>query len=128
MVRIYKLTDKVIDPSMSPNATARQIKLHVLKVGHGVGNIDFSRSVLEMSDSEYQSIVDSCDEYGRFKLGNLSTYFELDIYPEHSLRLIPGMPSCKLRDEISRLTEGYLTIRKYDDNPDYDQTVWGNNR
>lgn len=128
MVRVYKLTDRVVDPSMSPNATARQIKLHVLKVGHGVGNIDFSRSVLEMSDLEYDSVVQSCSEYGKFKLGNLSTYFELDIYPEHARRLVPEMPLCKLRDEISQLSEGFLTIRKYDDNPEYDQTVWGNNR
>jgi len=118
MIRVFKLTDRVVDPSMSSNVTAQQIKLHILKVGHGTGNIDFSREILRMSEAEYDAIVESCGEYGKFKLGNLNTYFEVDVYPEHGKRLIPEMPECRLRDEISALKEGFLTIKKYDDEGD----------
>jgi len=115
MIRIFKLTDRVVDPSMSSNVTAQQIKLHVLKVGHGTGNIDFSREILRMDDAEYNAIVDGCGEYGRFKLGNLNTYFEVDIYPEHAARLLPEMPDCRLREELVNLKEGFITIQKHDD-------------
>ncbi|HOP65377.1 MAG TPA: formate hydrogenlyase maturation HycH family protein [Spirochaetota bacterium] len=115
MIRIFKLAERVVDPSMSSNVEAQQIKLHILKVGHGTGNIDFSREILRMEDAEYNAIVEKCDEYGRFKLGNLNTYFEIDIYPEHAARLLPEMPECRLREELVNLKEGFLTIKKYDD-------------
>ena len=115
MIRVFKLTDRVVDPSMSENVTAQQIKLHILKVGHGTGNIDFSREILKMSDAEYNGIVQSCGEYGRFKLGNLNTYFEVDVYPEHANRLLPEMPDCRLKKELSMLKEGFITIQKHDD-------------
>jgi len=118
MVRVLRLTDRVVDPSMSSNVTATQIKLHVLKVGHGTGNIDFVREIFSMSDGEYDEICSSCGEYGRFKLGNLSRYFEVDIYSEHAQMLLPEMPECRLKDELAALREGFITIRKYDDHED----------
>ncbi len=114
MVRVMKLTDRVLDPSMSKNVTARQIKLHVLKVGHGIGRIDLTRVVLEMSDEEFDGIIDSCGEYGRFKLGNLHTYHEVDVSPEQAARLVPEMPSCRLKKEMEELQEGFISIRKLD--------------
>jgi len=119
MIRIFRLTERVIDPSMSSNVTAQQIKLHVLKVGHGTGNIDFTRQVFTMTDDEYNSMVNSCGEYGMFKLGNLNDYYEIDIYREHAEKLIPEMPQCRLRDELSDLREGFISIRKYKDDNYY---------
>lgn len=81
-------------------------------MGHGVGTIDFSQKVLEIDEAEYESMLEKCGEYARFKLGNLSRYFEVEIFSEHAFKLLPQMPECALKDMIGALSEGYLVIKK----------------
>ncbi len=115
MIKIFRLMERIVDPSLNSNVTARQIKLHVLKVGHGLGSIDFNQCVMEMTDEEYDLIVQGCGDYGRFKLGNLNSYFEVDIFPEHAEKLSGEMPPSALADLIKDLQEGYIVLKKIDD-------------
>lgn len=118
MVEIYKLTKRHIDAKdeselkqkLSPEL--EQIKLFSTFVGHGIGKIDFSEKVAEISDSDYQDILDNSGEYTKFKIGNLSRYFEIEIFPEHAAKLIDDMCECEFKDILRSLKGGFLVLRK----------------
>ena len=68
---------------------------------------------LGISPGEIQkNIREWYDEYLKFKLGNLSKYFEIEIFPEHAVRLLPHMIECPLKEILVSLKEGYLVLRK----------------
>lgn len=90
----------------------KDIKIFSTCVGHGVGTIDFSEKILELSDEEFANIIANSGEYVKFKIGNLSKYFEIEIFPEHAARLIPQICECDLKGCLLNLREGYLVLRK----------------
>lgn len=112
MIQIYKLTKRHVDENDDMPKNLRDIKLFSTCVGHGVGTIDFSEKILELSESEFDEIVANSGDYVKFKLGNLSKYFEVEIFAEHAIKLIPQLCECKLKDVLINLQEGYLVIRK----------------
>lgn len=113
MVRVYKLIKRHLDGAKTTgSAELDQIKIFSTCVGHGVGTIDFSEKVLEIEDEEYDQIIQNGDEYLQFKLGNLSKYFEIEIFPEHAAKLISKMIECPFKELLSTLQEGYLVLRK----------------
>lgn len=89
-----------------------QLKIFTTCVGHGVGTIDFSEKVLEIEDAEYEQILESGDEYLKFKIGNLSKYFEIEIFPEHAQQLVPSMIECPFKNILKELSVGYLVLKK----------------
>ena len=113
MIDVYKLTKRHLDGAKSGDAKLDQIKIFSTCIGHGVGTIDFSEKVLEIGESEFQQILECGDEYLRFKLGNLSKYFEIEIFPEHAAKLLPHMIDCPFKTVLADLMEGYLVLRKY---------------
>lgn len=112
MIEVYKLMKRHLDGAKSGDARVDQIKIFSTCIGHGVGTIDFSEKILEMNDEEFQVIVEHGDAYVHFKLGNLSKYFEIEIFPEHAAKLIPHMVESPFRNILQGLNEGYLVLRK----------------
>ena len=112
MVVVYKLTKRHLDGAKSGDAKLDQIKIFSTCIGHGVGTIDFSEKVLEIPESEFQQILEHGDEYLRFKIGNLSKYFEIEIFPEHAAKLLPHVMECPFKAVVMSLNEGYLVLRK----------------
>lgn len=112
MVEVYKLTKRHLDGAKSGDAKLDQIKIFSTCIGHGVGTIDFSEKVLEIEETEYQRMVENGDDYLRFKIGNLSKYFEIEIFPEHAAKLLPYMVECPFKEILKGLNEGYLVLRK----------------
>jgi len=89
-----------------------QIKIFSTCIGHGVGTIDFSEKVLEIEGAQFEEMLKHGDEYLKYKLGNLSKYFEIEVFPEHAARLLPHMMECPSKEILSNLKEGYLVLRK----------------
>ncbi len=112
MVQFYRLTERIVDPRNSSSVQAEQYQIFAIRTGHGMGTLDFARQVYEMDDDEYDLMVNKCGEYGRFKLGNLSRYTEVEIFPEHVTRLCNDMPVCGARSIIMDLRQGFITIRR----------------
>ncbi|MDD2382889.1 MAG: formate hydrogenlyase maturation HycH family protein [Sulfurospirillaceae bacterium] len=112
MVEVYKLTKRHLDGAKSGDAKLDQIKIFSTCIGHGVGTIDFSEKILEIANDEFQQILQDGDEYLRFKIGNLNKYFEIEIFPEHAVKLIPHMMECPFREVLRGLSQGYLVLRK----------------
>ena len=112
MIVVYQLTKRHLDGAKSGDVTLEQIKIFSTCIGHGVGTIDFSEKVLEIDDVEFEAILGHGDMYIQFKLGNLSKYFEIEIFPEHAVRLLPHMMECPLKEILVSLKEGYLVLRK----------------
>lgn len=112
MVEVHKLTKRHLDGNKASSSKASQIKIFSTCIGHGVGTIDFSEKILEMSDEMYAEILNSKNDYIRYKLGNLSRYFEVEIFPEHAQKLMQDMIDCKFKEILSNLSEGYLVLRK----------------
>ncbi len=113
MIKICRLTKRQVEPnSKKLDAQLEQVKIFSMKVGHGVGSIDFVEEIDELTEEEYAQMIDECEEYAKFKLGNLTKYFEVEIYPEHIQELLPQMPSCKLKKHLEEIKEGYVVIRK----------------
>jgi hypothetical protein len=112
MVHVYKLTKRHLDGPKSENTVANQIKIFSTCIGHGVGTIDFSEKVLEMDEAAFEEIVRHGGEYAGFKLGNLSKYFEIEIFPEHAAKLLPQLPVSSFKTLLEDLREGYLVLRK----------------
>jgi len=112
VVEVYKLIKRHLDGAKSGDAKLEQIKIFSTCIGHGVGTIDFSEKVLEIDESEYEQIVHHGGEYLKFKIGNLSKYFEIEIFPEHAMKLLPEMMECPLKEILKGLNEGYLVLRK----------------
>ena len=90
----------------------KEIKVFSTCVGHGVGTIDFSEKILELSDEEFDEMIKNSGEYVKFKIGNLSKYFEVEIFAEHIARLLPQLCECKLKEILANLKEGYIVLRK----------------
>lgn len=112
MVEVYKLIKRHLDGAKSGDAKVDQIKIFSTCIGHGVGTIDFSEKVLEITEAEYEEILQQGGEYLKFKIGNLSKYFEIEIFPEHAMKLLPQMMECPLKEILVNLREGYLVLRK----------------
>ena len=112
MIRVYKLARRHMDENEKMPKELKDIKLFSVCVGHGVGTVDFSEKSLEIPDEEFERIVASGGEYVKFKLGNLSKYFEVEIFREHAAKLIPELCECEIKKELENLREGYLVLRK----------------
>ncbi|WP_333803661.1 formate hydrogenlyase maturation HycH family protein [Sulfurospirillum sp.] len=112
MVEVYKLTKRHLDGAKSGDARVDQIKIFSTCIGHGVGTIDFSEKILEINEDEFKQILDHGGEYLKFKIGNLSQYFEIEIFPEHATKLLPEMMECPFKAILAGLNEGYLVLRK----------------
>ena len=110
MIEILRLTKRHLDECNLP-AKYEQIKTFCLCTGHGVGTIDFVEKIDEMEDEEYYDILENAGDYAKFKLGNLTKYFEIEIFPEHAKKLINELPECKLKNDISDLKEGYIILK-----------------
>ena len=112
MIQVYKLTKRHMDDNEKLPRELKEIKIFSTCVGHGVGTIDFSEKILELSDEEFDEMIKNSGEYVKFKIGNLSKYFEVEIFREHAARLIPELCECELKKELENLREGYLVLRK----------------
>lgn len=112
MIQIYKLTKRHMDENEKMPRELKDIKIFSTCVGHGVGTIDFSEKILELSEDEFEEILSNSGEYVKFKIGNLSKYFEVEIFPEHAARLIPQLAEGKFKEILLNLKEGYLVLRK----------------
>ncbi len=112
MIEVYRLIKRHLDGAKSGDAKLDQIKIFSTCIGHGVGTIDFSEKVLEIDECEFEQILQNGGEYLRFKLGNLSKYFEIEIFPEHAVKLLPQMLESPLKRILQDLNEGYLVLRK----------------
>ena len=112
MIQVFKLTKRHMDENEKMPKELKDIKLFSACVGHGVGTIDFSEKILEMSEEEFERITANSGEYVKFKIGNLSKYFEIEIFPEHAAKLIPQLCECELKEVLKNLRGGYLVLRK----------------
>ena len=113
MIEICKLKKRLVNPEdiKLPNQL-EQIKVFSMAVGHGIGTVDFVECIDKIEEDEYLEMVASCGEYANFKLGNLSKYFEIEIFPEHASKLVAQMPDCELKNHFLDLKEGFIVIRK----------------
>lgn len=113
MIEVCRLTKRQIDPSSKKMPKElEQVKIFSMSVGHGIGNVDYVECVGKIEESEYESMLQHCDEYAQFKLGNLSKYFEIEVFPEHAQILSRSMPDGFLKELFKTLKEGYVVIRK----------------
>lgn len=112
MIQVYKLTKRHVDKKGDLPTKYQQILTFSTCIGHGVGTIDFSQKIYEISEEEYIKMLENCDEYTKFKLGNVNRYFEIEIFPEHAARIIKTLPKGEFYDILSSLHEGYLVVRK----------------
>jgi len=119
MVEVYKLVQKHIDGAKSGNVKLDQIKIFSTCMGHGVGTIDFSEKFLEINTCEFEQILHHGGTYLNIKLGHLSKYFEIEIFPEHAKKLLPEMMECPLKEILIHLREGYLVLAHSDTNLRY---------
>lgn len=114
MIEIYKLTKRHIDTKKDSPLPEKykQVLLFSTSIGHGIGTIDYSEKIDTLTQKEYEKILENSDEYVNFKIGNLSKYFEVEIFLEHKKRLLDGLCDGKLKDIINDLNEGFLVLRK----------------
>jgi hypothetical protein len=113
MIEICRLTKRQVDPSSKKLPTElEQVKVFSMTVGHGIGTVDFVECVGKIEEDEYDKILQSSGKYAQFKLGNLSKYFEIEVFPEHASKLYDEMPDCSLKEQFLSLKEGYIVIRK----------------
>jgi len=113
MIDIYKLTRRHVDvmPEEMPKQL-KQVKVFSLAVGHSVGTIDFVECIETMKEEDYFTYISHCGPYVQFKLGNLSRYFEIEVFPEHVLKLKDELCEGRLKEILLALDEGYIVIRK----------------
>jgi len=113
MIEVCRLTKRQIDPSSKQMPKElEQVKIFSMTVGHGIGTVDYVECVGKIEEDDYAKMLKECDAYTQFKLGNLSKYFEIEIFPEHAQKLYPSMPECFLKELFLTLREGYIVIRK----------------
>jgi len=113
MIEICKLTKRRVEPTNNNLSNKyEQVKIFSISVGHGVGTVDFMECIAKIEEDEYLNIINKCGDYAKFKLGNLSKYFEIEIFPEHIYKLLPQMPDSSLKEILSSLKEGFIVIRK----------------
>ncbi len=114
MIEVFKLTRRHVDKEKGEELPREleDIKLFSTFIGHGIGTIDYSEKIASFSEEEYEQILQNSGEYVRFKIGNLSRYFEIEIFPEHTKRLLDELCECKLKELIKDFKNGYLVLRK----------------
>lgn len=112
MIEIYKLTKRHVDDNESAPKVLKDITLFSTCVGHGVGTIDFTEKILELSDEEYDELVSKAGRLAKSKLGNLNKYFEIEIYPHHAVKLVEELQDCQFKEILKNLQTGYLVLRK----------------
>jgi len=112
MIEVCRLTKRRVDPGKKLPKELEQVKLFYTSIGHGIGTVDFVEKVMNIEDEEYLDIVNRSGKYTKFKLGNLTKYFEIEIYKEHVERLKKDMVKSKLKDLLCSLKDGYFVIRK----------------
>ena len=112
MIKVYRLLKRHIDDAKSDSSELNQIKVFSTCIGHGVGTIDFNEKILEIEDSSYEQMLENGDKYLKFKIGNLSKYSEIEIYPEHAAKLLITIIECPLKEILKDLKEGYLVLQK----------------
>ncbi|CZE45974.1 formate hydrogenlyase maturation HycH family protein [Campylobacter geochelonis] len=112
MVEVYKLTKRHTNEAKELSRELKHIVMFSTSVGHGVGKIDFSQKVLELDDDEFNKIVENSGKYAKFKLGNLSKYFEIELFAEHINKLLPELADGEFKEILADLKEGYFIIRK----------------
>jgi len=113
MIEICRLKKRLVNPEDNklPNQL-EQIKVFSMSVGHGIGTVDFVECIDKIEEDEYFNLLKTCGEYANFKLGNLSKYFEIEVFPEHASQLVAQMPNCQLKKHFLDLKEGFIVIRK----------------
>lgn len=113
MIEVCRLTKRHVDAnSKNMPRELEQIKIFSLTVGHGIGTVDFVEAIGTIEDDAYEQMLKECGAYAQFKLGNLNQYFEVEIFPEHALKLYEEMPECELKEHFKTLLEGYIILRK----------------
>ncbi|ANE31852.1 formate hydrogenlyase maturation protein HycH [Campylobacter hyointestinalis] len=112
MIQVWKLTKRHVDENDELPQIYKQIVTFSTCIGHGVGTIDFNEKIAEFDDEQWNKMLDSDDEYVKFKLGNINKYFEVEILPAHAKVLKDKLPSSKFRDILSSLDEGYIVLKR----------------
>ena len=112
MIEICRLTKRQIEPSKELPRELDQIKIFSMATGHGIGTVDFVECIGNIEEDEYAKIVEASNEYVKFKLGNITKYFEVEVFPEHAAQLHPSMPDCFLKEQFLDLRQGYIILRK----------------
>lgn len=131
MIEIYTLKQRHTNDKAELSKELAHIKMFSTSVGHGVGRIDFSEKIAEFGENEWEKISQSGAEYTKFKLGNLSRYFEIEIFAEHAIKLLSDIfgknfaqismsDLSEITDQnlrkfceiLMNLSEGYLVVRK----------------
>lgn len=113
MIEICRLTKRQVEPTNNNMPSKyEQVKVFSMAVGHGVGTIDFVEKVAQLDEEKYLQEVNKCGPYAQFKLGNLSKYFEIEVFPEHLEKLKTQMPQSDLKKLLFSLKEGYWIIRR----------------
>jgi len=113
MIEVCRLTKRHVDAtSKNMPRELEQVKIFSLTVGHGIGTVDFVEAVGTIEEDDYTQMLKECGEYAQFKLGNLSKYFEIEVFPEHAQKLRREMPACFLKGVFETLYEGYIILRK----------------
>ncbi len=112
MIEICRLTKRRVDPDKKLPRDLEQVKLFYTSIGHGVGTVDFVEKVMDIEDDEFMEIINKSGKYTKFKLGNLTKYFEIEVYKEHVQKLKDDMADSKLKELLCSLKDGYFVIRK----------------
>ena len=113
MIEVCRLTKRQVDPSSKElSRELEQVKIFSLAVGHGIGKVDYMERIATIEESDYDAMLKACGEYARFKLGNLTRYFEVEVFYEHAVLLASQMPECYLKELFSSLKEGFVVLRK----------------
>lgn len=89
---------------------AENFEVNFLKDMSGIGQIDFCSKIAELDESEYLSSLEG--DYAKFKLGNVSKYFEIEVLKEHAALLANEIKEGKLKEILLGLNDGYIVIKK----------------
>ena len=89
---------------------ASNFEVNFLKDMSGIGQIDFCSKIAELDESDYLSSLDG--DYAKFKLGNVSKYFEIEVLKDHAVLLANEIKDGKLKEILLGLNDGYIVIKK----------------
>ncbi|ALV23754.1 formate hydrogenlyase family maturation protein [Campylobacter iguaniorum] len=112
MIQVWKLTKRHVDQNNKLPYAYKQIVTFSTCIGHGVGTIDFNEKIAEFSDDEWDKILENSGKYAKFKLGNISRYFEVEILPDHAKKLLLELQDSKFKEILESLQEGYIVLKK----------------
>lgn len=113
MIEVWKLTSRHVDANKGDEIpqVLEQVKIFSTYIGHGIGTVDFNEKIAEISDDEYEKMLANSGEYVKFKIGNLSKFYEVEIRAEHVKELLKDLCECKLKDILANLKGAYLVLR-----------------